>query len=82
MKDLANVLPGSSGNAIQGLNRLLSSLWVENSLKNCGLKEGDISKAAAIVVKAQYNNPRKLEEEKIRELIRRAWAGESARADL
>lgn len=82
MKDLANVLPGSSGDAIQGLNRLLSSLGVERSLKNCGLKEGDISKAAAIVVKAQYNNPRKLEEEKIRELIRRAWAGESARADL
>lgn len=81
-RQLAEVLPGSSGNSIDGLNLLLDKLRVKRALKDYGLKEEDIDKAAHIALKNPYANPRVIEKEKIRELIRRAWAGEPARADL
>ncbi|KAH8654211.1 maleylacetate reductase [Ilyonectria robusta] len=81
-KDLADVLPSAGGDAIKGLNSLLDRLGVKRALKEYGMKEDDIDKAAAIAMKNQYANPRTVEQEKIRELIRRAWAGESARTDL
>ncbi|KAH9203819.1 hypothetical protein DL95DRAFT_430551 [Leptodontidium sp. 2 PMI_412] len=68
MKRLADVLPGSGGNAIKGLNVLLQSLKVKRGLKDFGFKEED--------------NPRAVEIGPIRELLRRAWAGEDARADF
>ncbi|KAH6699704.1 putative maleylacetate reductase [Leptodontidium sp. MPI-SDFR-AT-0119] len=68
MKRLADVLPGSGGNAIKGLNVLLQSLKLKRGLKDFGFKEED--------------NPRAVEIGPIRELLRRAWAGEDARADF
>lgn len=82
MEKLASVLPGSEGDATKGLNVLLEKLQVKRALKDYGMKEEDIDKAAEIAVSNQYPNPRKVEKEPIRELIRRAWAGEPARADL
>ena len=41
-----------------------------------------MDKAAEITVSNPYWNPRPVEKEPIRELLRRAWAGEEARADL
>ncbi|KAK5371129.1 hypothetical protein LTR20_007265 [Exophiala xenobiotica] len=82
MEKLASVLPGSEGDAIKGLNILLEKLEVKRALKDYGMKEDGIDKAAEIAVSNQYPNPRKVEKEPIRELIRRAWAGEPARADL
>lgn len=82
MKLLAGVLPGSNGNAVQGLNVLLEKLKVKRALRDYGMKEEDVSKAAQIAVSNQYPNPRSVEEGPIRELIRRAWAGEDARDDL
>ena len=41
-----------------------------------------VDKAADLAVKNPYWNPRPIERERIRELIRRAWAGEPASADL
>merc|ERR1712000_484334 len=82
MEKLASVLPGSEGDATKGLNILLEKLKVKRALKDFGMKEEDIDKAAEIAVSNQYPNPRKVEKEPIRELIRRAWAGEPARADL
>ena len=82
MEKLASVLPGSDGDATKGLNVLLEKLQVKRALKDYGMKEEDIDKAAEIAVSNQYPNPRKVEKEPIRELIRRAWAGELARADL
>ncbi|KAJ5904885.1 maleylacetate reductase [Penicillium subrubescens] len=81
-RDLAEVLPGANGDPIKGLNSLLDRLGVKRALKDYGLKEEDIDRAATIAVKNQYSNPRNVEEESIRELIRRAWAGEPARSDL
>ncbi|KAG4420697.1 hypothetical protein IFR04_006185 [Cadophora malorum] len=80
--DLAGVLPCADGNSITGLNNLLEKLGVRRALQSYGLKEGDIEKAAMIAVKNPYANPRPVEKEKIQELLRRAWAGEAARADM
>ncbi|KAF4466859.1 Maleylacetate reductase [Fusarium albosuccineum] len=82
MKQLAEALPGSDGDAVRGLNSLLSKIKIERSLKALGMKESDIDKAADIAVSKPYWNPRPVERTAIRELIRRAWAGEDARSDL
>lgn len=82
LHDLASVLPESNGDAIHGLNVLLGKLKVKRALKDFGMKEEDIDKATGIAMSAQYPNPRSLEHDKIREVIRRCWAGEEARADL
>ncbi|KAI1343050.1 putative maleylacetate reductase [Xylariaceae sp. FL0016] len=82
MAKLAEALPDSQGDATRGLNVLLQKLKVERGLKALGMKEEDIDKAADIAVSNPYWNPRPIERGPIRELIRRAWAGEEARADL
>lgn len=82
MKLLAEVLPGSDGDAVRGLNNLLGSLGESRGLKDFGMKEEDIAKAADIATKNAYWNPREIERAPIEELIRRAWAGEKAQADL
>lgn len=82
MADIASVLPESDGDAIRGMNVLLQKLKVKTALKDIGMQEEDIDKAAEYAMDAQYSNPRPLEQDKIREVIRRCWAGEEARADL
>jgi alcohol dehydrogenase class IV len=79
MERLASVLPGSEGDAIRGLNVLLEKLEVSRALKDFGMKEEDIDMATEIAMSMQYANPRAMERDGIRELIRRAWAGEPAR---
>ncbi|KAH7074030.1 maleylacetate reductase [Paraphoma chrysanthemicola] len=81
-KDMAEVLPGAEGDCIVGLNKLIDRLGVGKALKDYGMKEEDIDKAAEIALRNPYANPRPIVQEKIRELIRRAWAGEEARSDL
>jgi alcohol dehydrogenase class IV len=61
---------------------LLGSLGESRGLKDFGMKEEDIAKAADIATKNAYWNPREIERAPIEELIRRAWAGEKAQADL
>ncbi|KAI4736939.1 maleylacetate reductase [Aureobasidium sp. EXF-12298] len=80
MVKIASVLPGSEGDAIRGLNILLEKLGVSRALKEFGMQEEDIDKATEIAMSMQYANPRAMEKDAIRELIRRAWAGEPARA--
>jgi alcohol dehydrogenase class IV len=82
MAKLADVLPESQGDAIRGLNILLMKLKVKRGLKEFGFKEEDIDRAADLAVANPYWNPREIQKAPIRELIRRAWAGEEARADL
>ncbi|MCJ1281940.1 hypothetical protein MMC26_001263 [Xylographa opegraphella] len=82
MRQLARALPESDGDAIKGLNVLLTKLKVKRGLKDFGMKEADIDRAADIAVGNPYWNPREIERGPIRELIRRCWAGEEARADL
>ncbi|KDQ18992.1 hypothetical protein BOTBODRAFT_28471 [Botryobasidium botryosum FD-172 SS1] len=82
VRKLAEVLPGSEGDAARGLNVLLAKLGVKRGLKEFGMREDDIDKAADIAVSNPYWNPRSLDRDLLREVIRRAWAGEDARADL
>lgn len=82
MKRLADALPESNGDATRGLNVLLEKLKVKRGLKEYGMKEEDVDKATEIAVSNPYWNPREIEKEPLRELIRRVWAGEPARADL
>ncbi|RYC78256.1 hypothetical protein BFJ63_vAg18870 [Fusarium oxysporum f. sp. narcissi] len=82
IEKLAAVLPDSQGDAIRGLNKLLSQLRVKRALKEFGMKEEDIERATEITLSRPYANPRRLEKSLVYELIRRAWAGELARADL
>lgn len=82
MEKLARVLPDSNGDAIRGLNFLLRRLKVQRSLKDLGFKEGDVDKAADIAFSNPYYNPRPVERNLVRELLRRAYAGEDARIDF
>jgi alcohol dehydrogenase class IV len=84
MAALAAALPdsGKEGDAIQGLNSLLKKLGAPRDLKAFGMKEEDVAKAAEIAVSNPYWNPREVERSAIQELIRRAWAGEDAKANL
>ncbi|KAH7155946.1 hypothetical protein EDB81DRAFT_756465 [Dactylonectria macrodidyma] len=82
MEKLATALPGSDGDALAGLNSLLSKLPVKLGLKDFGLKEEDIDRAADLAMSQPYWTPRPLERTAIRELIRRAWAGEPGRSDF
>jgi alcohol dehydrogenase class IV len=83
MKKLADAFPGSEGNPIKALNTLLQKLKVKRGLRDFGFKEEDIDKAAELAtIGNPYWNPRVVETDLIRELLRRAWAGEDARADL
>lgn len=82
MRKLADVLPGSNGDAIQGLNFLLKRLELQRGLQSLGFKDEDIDKAADIAASNPYSNPRPVERPLIRELIRRVYAGEDARVDM
>ncbi|KAJ4983011.1 Maleylacetate reductase 1 [Stagonosporopsis vannaccii] len=81
-RDLAEALQCSDGDPVKGLNDLLNGLGVCRALREYGLQEGDVDRAASIALQNAYSNPRTIEEARIRELVRRAWAGEQARADL
>ncbi len=82
MEKLAKALPDSGGDAVKGLNILLGKLKVQRGLRELGMKESDVDVAADLAMKNAYWNPRAIERDPIRELIRRAWAGEDARSDL
>lgn len=82
MATLAAVLPESNGDAVRGLNVLLEKLKVKRALRDFGMKEEDVDKAAEIAVGNPYWNPRPIEKEPLREVIRRCWAGEPAKQDL
>ncbi|EJD02969.1 Dehydroquinate synthase-like protein [Fomitiporia mediterranea MF3/22] len=80
MKKLARALDNED--PVEGLNVLLTKLKVKRGLKEVGMPEDGIDKAADLAFKNKYWNPRPIDRDAIREVIRRAWAGEPARADI
>ena len=78
MAKLASALPESEGDAIKGINALYKRLGIDINLKGLGMPESGIDQACDAAVANPYKNPRGLEREAIRELIRRAWSGEPA----
>lgn len=79
MEKLAAALPDSQGDVVRGINALYEKLGINISLKGLGMPEKGIDEAVEIALANPYKNPRPLEKEGIRELIRRAWAGEKAK---
>jgi len=61
--------------AASGLFELAGEIGVQRSLRELGMQEQDIDRAAGIAVTNPYWNPRAVEREPIRGLIARAWAG-------
>ena len=56
-----------------GLYDFTGRLGAKRSLREFGMPESGIEKAAVLATQNPYWNPRKLELESIRELLRRAW---------
>jgi maleylacetate reductase len=60
----------------RGLHELGRRIGAPRSLRELGLAEGDLDRAAAIAAEDPYWNPQPLEREGIRALLGAAWAGE------
>ncbi|KAL0929676.1 maleylacetate reductase [Colletotrichum truncatum] len=67
---------------VAGLNELIRLLDIPTGLRDVGMKESEIDHVTDVASDTPYWNPRPLEKAKIREIVRRAWAGEQARTDL
>lgn len=62
--------------AARGLHDLAARLGAKLALRDIGMTEGGIDRAADLAVTNAYWNPRPLDRNAIRDLIARAWAGE------
>ena len=67
-------------NAAQGIFNLAKTVGAPTALKDIGIREADLDKAAAVATEAPVNNPEPVTEERVRALLQRAWAGEFPRA--
>jgi alcohol dehydrogenase class IV len=66
-----------AGQASTDLYNFIGRLGAKRSLRELGMPEAGIEKAAHLAIQNPYWNPRKLEYQPILDLIRRAWAGEA-----
>lgn len=78
-KQIAEALGASE--AAAGLYDLARRLGIPSGLREIGMPEAGIDRAADLAMANPYWNPRPLERGVIRELIARAWAGDRPRAD-
>jgi maleylacetate reductase len=62
--------------AAVGLYDLIGRLGAKRSLRELGMPEAGIEQAARLAIQNPYWNPRKLEIEPLRKLLRRAWIGD------
>lgn len=72
LRPLAELFGGTLG---AGLYEFAASLGAPLALKDLGLSETDLERAADLAVKNPYWNPRPVERDAVRELLQRAWAG-------
>ena len=73
MQTIARALGAES--APTGLYELGHAVNANMALRNLGLAESDLDRAADLAVQNPYWNPRPIERDAIRELLERAWAG-------
>ena len=59
------------------LHSFAQSVGAPTALRDFGLKEADLDKAADLAVSKPYPNPRPVERNAIRSLLQAAWAGET-----
>jgi len=67
-------------NAALGLYQLAQALKAPLALKDIGMPESAIDEAARLATTNPYYNPRPVELQPIRDLLRRAWAGDAPAA--
>lgn len=68
----ADLFGGSAGG---GLYDFAARLGAPRALRDLGLKETDLDRAADLAVKNSYWNPREIKREPIRTLLQHAWEG-------
>lgn len=72
---LAPIAAMFGGKVGAGLHDFAASLEAPLALKDLGLAEADLDRAADLAVKNPYWNPRPVERTAVRDLLQRAWAG-------
>jgi maleylacetate reductase len=65
-----------TSDAARGIYDLAGRLGAPRALRDLGMPEGGIDRAAEFAASSPYPNPRSIERGAIRELIARAWAGD------
>jgi maleylacetate reductase len=70
----------NSNDPARALYDLAQSLGAPLALRDLGMPEDGIERAADLAVKTPYANPRALERDAIRDFLARAWAGEPPKA--
>lgn len=76
MRRIARALEGED--AVAALGAFVQRLGAPQALRDLGMPEAGIDAAVTAALRNPYQNPRALEAAPLRELIRRAWAGQSA----
>jgi maleylacetate reductase len=72
LSPVAQIFGGRAG---AGLHDFAASLGAPLALRELGLAEADLDRAADLAVKNPYWNPRPVERPTVRELLQRAWVG-------
>ena len=73
MQQIAHALGAES--APLGLFQLGCAVDAKMALRDLGLRESELDRAADLAVQNPYWNPRPIEREAIRNMLQRAWAG-------
>ena len=73
MQQIAHALGAES--APLGLFQLGCAVDTNMALRDLGLRESELDRAADLAVQNPYWNPRPIEREAIRNMLQRAWAG-------
>lgn len=63
--------------AALGIFELAKTVGAPTALKDIGIQEADLDKAAAVATETPVKNPEPVTKERIRALLQRAWAGEA-----
>lgn len=74
LQPICDVFGGT--NAGQSLHDFASAVGAPMALKDIGLEESDLDRAADLAVSKPYPNPRPVERDAIRALLQAAWAGD------
>jgi maleylacetate reductase len=75
MRVIADAL--GAENAVTGMYKLAQALNTPRTLRDIGMPQADIARAAELVMKDAYWNPRSLEQQAITDMLSRAWAGDT-----
>lgn len=75
MARIAHAIDAEDGDAANGLRALAEQLGAPLALRDLGLAETDLDRAADLATMTPYPNPRPVERTAIRALLADAWAG-------